>query len=901
MEPIQPPAVADLARFFPQLEILELLGHGGMGAVYKARQPGLDRLVALKILPSEASASAGFTERFTREARALARLNHPHIVTVYDFGQSQGLYYFIMEYVDGVNLRSLIRSREIKPEQALKIVPQICEALQFAHDEGIVHRDIKPENILLDKKGRVKIADFGLAKLLGRKTPETTLTGPWQVMGTFHYMAPEQLENPQAVDHRADIYALGVVFYEMLTGELPIGRFPMPSEKVQVDVRLDQVVVRALEKEPERRYQHVSEVKTDVESIAQPSQGATSPATREALGPAESESEVERVERARKTAVSAGTAVLLGLLLCWVADISPVVSLPLFWAASLIFLIAPNAYKAWQLWGTPQGRSHELIALTFLGFLCGISVLAFFPKAGVILLIAPLAHNAWRSWGTPQGRLPTLVLGLWLFLLVFTQYEPLLNWLYQRTGVRPGKGDVTAITTLGVVAVLLLLVWLVSFWVKLRREARATRALAAHPLIPAAYAPQAPASPDAGQSVTSKPAASHTARRIAWLAAQMVLGFVLVLAAIGFAAYAATRDRFVSEGFWDLIWYGCVCFFIGCCQMLAAWDQYRRLEGHPSLFYEPTWTWLDWLIATIGGVGLWGIVAAVSIRSSLGLRAASNIVGLGLLFALPSAGILIFRGLRGRRGQPSEPRRDLLQEPNWTWLDWLFGSIGIIGLLALLAGLSLSSRLPSWLCLVMELTGGLALLSGGGFLLPRGLMRRAAKQEQEGWKTATAPEPGATLRPGLGPKLLLAAIGTMGGGFLVAAAVPLLIVDFVVFPVSSGAFWSLVGGAVGCVFGGGSVLLNAWILGGTAKGANPMEAPTWNVVDTIAAGMGVLGACILLAGWIVPLPIVTGWDARQLFWQVGLLTIALAALLAGFRVKGRLDAAKKAAAPHLEE
>ena len=136
-----------------------------------------------------------------------------------------------------------------------------------------MHRDIKPENILLDRKGRVKIADFGLVKLMSRGEQPVgraacTLTGSQQVMGTPHYMAPEQMERPQTVDHRADIYSLGVVFYEMLTGELPLGRFAPPSRKVSVDVRLDEVVLRSLEKEPERRYQQASEVKTDVERIA---------------------------------------------------------------------------------------------------------------------------------------------------------------------------------------------------------------------------------------------------------------------------------------------------------------------------------------------------------------------------------------------------------------------------------------------------------------------------------------------------------------------------------------------------------------------------------------------------------------------------------------------------------
>ncbi|HUE70320.1 MAG TPA: serine/threonine-protein kinase, partial [Pirellulaceae bacterium] len=220
----EPAAVTDLADKFPQLEILELLGQGGMGAVYKARQRGLDRLVAVKVLPPEIGHDAGFAERFTREARALARLSHHHIVSVFDFGQSNGLFYIVMEYVDGLNLRQTIQTGKLTAAEALAIVPQICEALQFAHDEGIVHRDIKPENILIDKRGRVKIADFGLAKLLGADAGDHSLTATNQVMGTLRYMAPEQMQGSREVDHRADIYSLGVVFYELLTGELPMGK-----------------------------------------------------------------------------------------------------------------------------------------------------------------------------------------------------------------------------------------------------------------------------------------------------------------------------------------------------------------------------------------------------------------------------------------------------------------------------------------------------------------------------------------------------------------------------------------------------------------------------------------------------------------------------------------------------
>jgi serine/threonine protein kinase/tetratricopeptide (TPR) repeat protein len=292
--PFTPPSLAELAKLFPQLEILEVIGQGGMGAVYKARQPALDRFVALKILAPRSRSDVDFSSRFSREARALARLSHPNIVAVHDFGtvgpvpslaspetpagksetgRMPVLHYFIMEFVDGPNLRQVEQAGKLTPREALQIIPQICAALQFAHDEGIVHRDIKPENVLLDKKGRVKIADFGLAKILGQEA-DFRLTGAGDVMGTPHYMAPEQVEKPQEVDHRADIYSLGVVFYEMLTGELPLGKFDPPSHKVQIDVRLDDVVMRSLSKSPERRYQHVSDVRTEIETIAQtPSTG----------------------------------------------------------------------------------------------------------------------------------------------------------------------------------------------------------------------------------------------------------------------------------------------------------------------------------------------------------------------------------------------------------------------------------------------------------------------------------------------------------------------------------------------------------------------------------------------------------------------------------------------------
>lgn len=285
------PELEIVRRAFPHLEILECIGRGGMGTVFKARQPKLDRFVALKILSEELAAQPEFAARFAQEGKLLARLNHPNIVAVYDFGQAATadeagketvFFYLLMEYVDGANLRQVMREQRLSPSQAVAVIPQICEALEYAHAEGVLHRDVKPENILLDVKGRVKIADFGIAAVMWDVAGEESvadgavsssaadverLTHTGRVLGTPSYMAPEQVDAAGAVDQRADVYSLGVVFYEMLTGELPRGAFPPPSKKTPIPAEIDGIVMRALEKNRDQRYDSVAEMKTELETV----------------------------------------------------------------------------------------------------------------------------------------------------------------------------------------------------------------------------------------------------------------------------------------------------------------------------------------------------------------------------------------------------------------------------------------------------------------------------------------------------------------------------------------------------------------------------------------------------------------------------------------------------------
>ena len=265
------------------------IGKGGMGEVYVARQVDLDRRVALKLLPPQLTVDKAFVQRFRREARAVAQLNHPNIVQVFDIGEEDGVHYFTMELVEGETLDDRVfRKRHLDVSDAVRTVVQICRGLHAAHDAGIIHRDIKPANILFDHRGRVKLTDFGIA-LQGSGDRLTTLG---TIVGTPEYMSPEQAGG-KTVTPESDIYSLGTVFYEMLTGCVPFDNRdalttlqqhqfdePRRPSEINPDVPADveRVVLKMLAKEPEARYRHCADVVTDLRAIAK-GDGASSSAS----------------------------------------------------------------------------------------------------------------------------------------------------------------------------------------------------------------------------------------------------------------------------------------------------------------------------------------------------------------------------------------------------------------------------------------------------------------------------------------------------------------------------------------------------------------------------------------------------------------------------------------------
>lgn len=271
-----------LAAAVDSIRVESEIGRGSMGVVFRAVQTKLERPVAVKVMPSWPGADDNFAERFLAEGRAMARLHHAHIVTIHDFGQTDcGLSYIVMEYVDGESLAGIAERGAVPPEQFVHVIAQVADALSYAHDLDIVHRDMKPDNILVDSTGRAKIADFGIAKLEGPRHA-ARLTKTHQILGTPLYMAPEQALASRAVDHRADLYALGVMLHEGLTGELP-GKDPEPpSATSKIDHRVDELVASLLVKDPADRESSAANVSRTCAEIART--WSTAPKKRGLLG-----------------------------------------------------------------------------------------------------------------------------------------------------------------------------------------------------------------------------------------------------------------------------------------------------------------------------------------------------------------------------------------------------------------------------------------------------------------------------------------------------------------------------------------------------------------------------------------------------------------------------------------
>jgi hypothetical protein len=331
-----------------------------------------------------------------------------------------------MEYIDGLSLRQLLTTSRLAPETALAIVPQICDALQYAHDRGIVHRDIKPENILLTQTGTIKIADFGLAKIMSPSPPSDhwpPTTDHSTLAGTPQYMAPEQSSSPDAVDHRADIYALGVVFYQMLTGELPTGKFAAPSTKVRIDVRLDEIVLRALNQNPDLRFQNATQFKTEIETVIN-TPPSTSIPPRDSVAPGGSPG----LNRASQTEPSTSPqtppfgycsrATFLGLpLLHITGGIDPLTRRPR--VAHGIIAIGPLARGFLALGG---------FAVGVVSLMSGLGLGVFFANAG--LAVAPYAVGGLAVGHEATGGLTIPLNPFWSALLAAASAALLLLAFY---------------------------------------------------------------------------------------------------------------------------------------------------------------------------------------------------------------------------------------------------------------------------------------------------------------------------------------------------------------------------------------------------------------------------------------------------------------------------------------
>ncbi len=276
--------MSDAVKEHKEIKIGEYLltgkiGQGGAAEIYKARQESLDRDVAIKILSSNFSDDPEIVRRFERESKVIAKLHHPNIVNVIDRGTTGGRYYFIMSYIDGTSLREVIDSKKISMKVKMEMIVQVCKALDYAHNNGVIHRDIKPGNVLIDRQGNALVADFGIAQIVG--IPETEMTSSDMIMGTLAYMSPEQKLSSTNIDQTTDIYAVGIMIYEILVGKKPLGRFKLPSEIIStIPKKYDALISKCLASEAKDRYQRAVELKDAIlEIITNGSSGVASEMT----------------------------------------------------------------------------------------------------------------------------------------------------------------------------------------------------------------------------------------------------------------------------------------------------------------------------------------------------------------------------------------------------------------------------------------------------------------------------------------------------------------------------------------------------------------------------------------------------------------------------------------------
>jgi hypothetical protein len=380
-----------------------IIGRGGMGRVYEAVEDGGERRVALKVLPDDLAADPAFVRRFHREAKLLSSLSHPHVVEVLDQGGEGGRLWFAMEYVRGENLRRRIERGPLPAAEAGRIALEIASALSYAHERDVIHRDLKPENVLLDEEGRVHLADFGLSRLVRPSAPEATtrLTRTDVILGTYEYMAPEQRRGAAEADGRADVFALGVILYEMLVGTLPVGRFAPPSHVARgVSPAVDAVVNRALATDPKDRYANARDLQDALRAALTASSGPEPSRTEPVPEPESEEALVEARGVLRHVDVLSGLDRALGILLL-AGSVVPILGAIVFWpklgglflplvVAGIVFMRLGSRIRAMG----PESREAQVTASV---------VLLFFPPFatamgiyGLVVLTSDRARRAFE-------------------------------------------------------------------------------------------------------------------------------------------------------------------------------------------------------------------------------------------------------------------------------------------------------------------------------------------------------------------------------------------------------------------------------------------------------------------------------------------------------------------------